>query len=116
MYSLLIIFGNRPVKSLLGLFFLIIPLGAFAIETPPEEELENAEQETLDVGEEPLELDEYTVTGIRFTMEQETALRMVRQALKANKSYKREDKDKWVCLVPEACRDTSYASGMCPQR
>jgi hypothetical protein len=85
------------MKVVTCIFLLMaLPL-AYAADPPTEEELEGAEQEVLDVGEEPLELEKYTVTGIQFTLEQETALRMVRQALTERKSYKREDKDTWVC-------------------
>ena len=79
------------------LLTLVLPLSAPAAEPPSDEDLENAQHEELDVGEEPLELDEFTVTAERFSFEQETALRMVRQALKTPKSLKREDKDVWVC-------------------
>jgi hypothetical protein len=84
-------------KLLLTLLLLFSAL-TLAAETPTDEALDSAVTETLDVGEEePLELDEFTVTGERFTFEQETALRMVRQALKRSKSDKREDWPTWVC-------------------
>jgi hypothetical protein len=79
------------------LLLTILPLSVLAVEAPSDEDLENAQREELDVGEEPLELDEFTVTAEQFSFEQETALRMVRQALKTPKSLKREDKDVWVC-------------------
>lgn len=85
------------MKTLTSLLLLALTASVHAIEPPSEDEIEGATQETLDVGEEPLELEEIIVTGERFTLEQETALRMVRQALTERKSYKREDKDKWVC-------------------
>lgn len=87
---------NSRMKTLISLLF-ILPFQVHAVEAPSDEELEAAEKKTIDVGEKPLELDEFTVTGMQFSLEQETALRLVRQALKASKSYKREDKDKWVC-------------------
>jgi hypothetical protein len=84
-------------KSLLT-FLLLFSGFVLAAEAPSDEELDAAVAEELDVGEEePVELDKFTVTGERFTYEQETALRMVRQALKRNKSSKREDWDTWVC-------------------
>ncbi|MDX1461371.1 MAG: hypothetical protein R3348_09985 [Xanthomonadales bacterium] len=65
---------------------------------PPEDvQLEEAEVEELDIGEEPLALEEIVVTGERFTLEQETALRLVRQALQEPYSRKRKDRNKWRC-------------------
>lgn len=87
---------------LIVLFLCSVPL--VAQETLTDEYLENAPTESLDVGEEALEsqeesleLEKFTVTAERFTYEQETALRMVRQALKRSKSSKREDWDTLVC-------------------
>lgn len=82
-------------------FIIVLALAttglAYAGEAPSEEELANATEEVLDVGEEPLELDEMIVTGEQFSLEQETAVRMVRQALTREKSSKSEDRDTWVC-------------------
>jgi hypothetical protein len=95
---------TRVMKKLLLIILFIFSVPLVAQETLTDEELENAPTESLDVGEEalenqeePLELDKFTVTGEQFTYEQETALRMVRQALKRNKSLKREDWDILVC-------------------
>lgn len=70
-----------------------------ALDDPPlpDAVLDEAETDVLDVGEEPLALEEIVVTGERFSLEQETALRIVRQALNEHRSYKREDRNKWRC-------------------
>ena len=101
------------MRKLISIAFLIVSSLTLAQEPPPDEILDNAETEQLDVGEEllspegeeplspegegPQIMEEVIVTGERFTIEQETALRMVRQALQEKKTYKMEDKDKWVC-------------------
>lgn len=89
------------MKTIVSLLLIVSigfsPVRAFGVEWPTDEELKGAEKKTLDVGEEPLELDEITVIGIQFTFEQETALRLVRQALSTHRSHKRKDKDVWTC-------------------
>ena len=92
------------MNKLLMLIILFSSPSLLAQDELSDEMLENAPTESLDVGEEELEtqedsleLDKFTVTAERFTFEQETALRMVRQALKQSKSYKREDWDTLVC-------------------
>ncbi|MFT5139866.1 MAG: hypothetical protein ACI9CB_001521 [Rhodothermales bacterium] len=88
---------NHYIKITTLLLFLVSST-VFAIDPPSDEELDNAETQELDVGEEqPYELDDMTVTGVQFTFEQETALRLVRQALKRPKSLKREDWNTWAC-------------------
>jgi len=91
------IFYTYDMKKLPILLLMLASFGVFAIETPSEEELDSAVTEELDVGEEPMVMEEVIVTGVQFTFEQETALRLVRQALKRPKSLKREDWDVWVC-------------------
>ena len=100
---------TAAMRTLVLITFLAAGGIALAQDPPPDEILDNAEIEELDVGEadlndgeaaegeEPMALEEVIVTGERFTLEQETALRMVRQALQEKKTYKMEDKDKWVC-------------------
>ncbi len=85
------------MTKLLTSFLLLVSFSAFGIEIPSQDELDSAETTELDVGEEPLVLEEVIVTGVQFTFKQEAALRMVRQALKQPKSLKREDWDTWVC-------------------
>lgn len=64
---------------------------------PSEEELKRAEQLDLEVDGEPIELDKITVYGEQFTFEREAGLRLIRQALKTHRSYKRKDRYAWVC-------------------
>ncbi|NNE06704.1 MAG: hypothetical protein HKN15_13365 [Xanthomonadales bacterium] len=94
----------------------VLPLSALALftslalaeEWPTDEELANAEQQTLEVEgeadaeeaadeEDPYLLDTLIVTSEQFTFEQEVALRLVRRALDTPRSHKRKDKDAWVC-------------------
>jgi hypothetical protein len=88
---------NDYIK-IIAFLLLLVSSASIAIEPPSDEDLDQAETKELDVGEEqPYELDEMTVTGVQFTFEQETALRLVRQALKRPKSLSREDWHTWVC-------------------
>jgi len=88
---------TQKMKTTILLALLLAPGATLAIEPPEEVDLDKATTEPLDVGEEPYELEEFTVTSEQFTLAQETALRWVRQLLKEKKSFKREDRDKWVC-------------------
>lgn len=84
------------MRTLIILLFLLVSCSASAAEAPSAEDLANAEIVPFD-DEVPLELDAVSVVGMGFTLKQEAALRMVRQALARHKSTKREDKDVMVC-------------------
>lgn len=84
------------MRTLIILLFLLVSFSASAAKAPSAEDLENAEIVPLD-DELPLELDPVSVVGMGFSLKQEAALRMVRQALARHKSTKREDKDVMVC-------------------
>lgn len=64
----------------------------FSTDAPSAEELEGAE-------EMPLELDPVSVEGMGMEFKQEVALRIIRQAYRAGRSERKEDKDKWICWL-----------------
>ncbi len=70
--------------------------GVCAAETPPEVDLKDVETVPLE-SEIPLELDPIYITSERYSVKQEAALRMVRQALQTERSSKKEDIDELVC-------------------
>ena len=80
----------------LPLLLMLSCLTAFAIEKPPEAELEG-QAEVVD--EDVLELDRMSVTGERLTLQKESRLRFVRQALVEPRSSKKEDRDKMLCWL-----------------
>jgi hypothetical protein len=75
---------------------LLCSLTGFAIEKPPEAEL--GEKSTT-ADDDVLELDRLTVTGERLSLQKETRLRIVRQALDEPRSSKKEDRDKLLCWL-----------------
>lgn len=80
--------------------FLLLLLGsvtAFAIEPPPEAAETEGESAVND--EDVLELDRMAVTGDRISLQKETRLRIVRQAMDEPRSSKPEDKDKMLCWL-----------------
>jgi hypothetical protein len=76
--------------------FLGFSQAVYAAETPPEIDLEGVETVPLE-NEIPLELDPISITSERYTVKQEAAMRMVRQALQTERSHKKEDIDELVC-------------------
>jgi hypothetical protein len=71
---------------------------AFAIEKPPEAEVESGGESTVN-DEDVLELDRMSVSGQRISLQKETRLRIVRQGLNEERSRKPEDKDKMLCWL-----------------
>jgi hypothetical protein len=66
-------------------------------EWPADEVLEQAEKTNIEIADERIELDSFTVVGMQFTLEEEAGLRLIRQALETPRSRKRKDKDVWTC-------------------
>ena len=89
------------MRTLLTLLFLLASFGVPADKALTAEELEDANIVPLDA-ELPLELDPVSVVGMGFTLKQEAALRMVRQALARKRSGKRKDKDVLVCWFDQS--------------
>ena len=80
------------------LLLLFCSFTAFAIEPPPEAAgAMDGEASVSD--EDVLELDKMSVTGERISLQKETRLRIVRQALNEPRSTKPEDKDKMLCWL-----------------
>lgn len=78
------------------MILLSMSFAVFAIEPPPEvEESDAAEVSKEDV----LELDPMSVQGERLSLQKETRLRIVRQALNEKRSNKKEDRDKMLCWL-----------------
>ena len=68
-------------------------VGGLSEEAPlPEGAVAGAETEPLDLGE-------LEVTGQGWTLQQETALRVIRTAYGNTRSMKAEDRDEWVCWL-----------------
>lgn len=79
----------------LSLLLILYCITGFAIEEPPEAEIEGEAVTAEDV----LELDRMTVTSERLTLRKETRLRVVRHAMNEPRSSKPEDKDKLLCWL-----------------
>ena len=79
-----------------ALLLLLCSLNGFAIEKPPEAEIEGRGTTSA---EDVLELDRMTVSGERLSLKKETRLRIVRHALNEPRSSKKEDKDKMLCWL-----------------
>jgi hypothetical protein len=83
------------MKMILPLL-LTLSFSVFAIEVPPEaREGDQSEISRDDV----LELDPMSVQGERLSLQKETRLRIVRQALNEPRSNKKEDRDKMLCWL-----------------
>jgi len=82
----------------LPLLLLLCTFTAFAIEKPPEAEVEPGEESSVN-DDNVLELDRMSVTGERISLQKETRLRIVRQGLNEERSSKPEDKDKMLCWL-----------------
>jgi hypothetical protein len=85
-----------PRKLLLLL--LLCSFTAFAIEKPPEAEVEPGGESTVN-DTDVLELDRMSVSGQRISLQKETRLRIVRQGLNEERSRKPEDKDNMLCWL-----------------
>ena len=79
------------------LLLLLSSFSVFAIEPPPEAAATEGESTVSD--EDVLELDRMAVTGERISLQKETRLRIVRQAIAEPRSSKPEDKDKMLCWL-----------------
>jgi len=87
---------NRMIRLIPFVLLLFFANCICAAEKPPVENID--EVETIPLEDEiPLELDPISITSERFTVKQEAALRMVRQALNREKSARKEDIDELVC-------------------
>lgn len=82
----------------LPLLLLLCSFAVFAIEKPPEADVESGEDSSVN-DEDVLELDRMSVTGERISLQKETRLRIVRQGLNEPRSKKKEDKDKMLCWL-----------------
>ena len=82
----------------LPLLLLLCTFTAFAIEKPPEAEVEPGEESSVN-DDDVLELDRMSVTGERISLQKETRLRIVRQGLNEERSSKPEDKNKMLCWL-----------------
>lgn len=75
---------------------LFLSITSLAIEKPTEAEgVDEASVNEEDV----LELDRMSVQGERLTLRKESRLRIVRQGLNEERSYKKEDRDKMLCWL-----------------
>ena len=82
--------------KVLSFLLLFLSLSSFAIERPPEADLE---VETAINEADTIELDRMSVQGERLTLKKETRLRIVRQGLNEKRSFKKEDRDKMLCWL-----------------
>ena len=78
----------------LPICLLFLSFTSFAIEKPAE-----AEGASTANDEDVLELDRISVQGQMLTLQKETRLRIVRQALNEPRSDKKEDRDKMLCWL-----------------
>jgi hypothetical protein len=84
------------MRKALSVLLLLMSFTAFAIEKPPETEGE--EEIAVNEGD-VLELDRMAVQGEMLTLQKETRLRIVRQAMDEPRSSKKEDRDKMLCWL-----------------